>query len=725
MLPDHDEEGEGYLSRIIALMAKLDPKPMVKVVRLPLTGEGDDVVEWLDEVVPKEWTIDVRRAELERLADSAEAIDLDSVSAVEPMHNDRERSRAKRRERPTAQGQGNSDAGLYFEQDGRLWTGGDEAPEPLTVFTARIVANVTRHEAGKASIRYHVRAQHQDPAIGTREIAVEHDKYSSLSWVYAMGAEYVIRAGRDAKDHVRCAVQMFSKEDGIRSVVEHTTLGWIKDGDRWLYLHGGGAIGVDGPSDAVRVDLPPTLTRYRLAEPPRDPAAVRTAIEATLETWRLAKAGTPGARSTTAIVATLPWRAVLSPFNASPHLGGPSGNLKTLTARLVLQYFSTEFRGRSAPTPAGWGDTKNALQRLAYDCGCSVLVIDDLKTQEQLEVAEQVFQAQGNLQARSRMGMDQSLQPQLDPRGTVLSTGEVDCRTASALGRMLVVEIKAGDIDKGVLSRLQRAGDAGLSATAMAACIRWLAPRLDEVRARFATLTAEIRADLGEIPGAHPRHPDAIAELIAAYRLYLEFAVEVGAIASITAESYAAKAREYLVELAEAQAGPQTEAKPGRKFLDLIAAALRSKRCHLADANSDNAPSVYPVACGWHKDWLYQGKDEGQTLDWKIPANSKLLGFIDEAAGWVYLDDTEAVAVANEQGRRHYTPQTFSNIGRELLNEGLCRAHADGTKKRATADKRIRNHGKNRYFWIAIKDLFGPPVDPVDDDAGAIGGTNP
>jgi hypothetical protein len=710
IFPDHDQEGEGYADRIVHLLAHvpLDPKPAVKIVRLPLEGEGDDVAEWLEDARSKGWSDDECRAELERLADAAEPIDLDAVlneAIVSALLPESEKGNAGKgtKKRPQEHG----DVGIYFEQDDKLWIVGEEAPEPLANFTARITHNITRHEAGIQSVRYQIRARHQSPAIGVREATVASEKYPSMSWVFALGAEFALAAGRDRKDHARHAIQLLSTQDGIESIVEHTALGWVRHGDAWLYMHAGGAIGDDGPSAAIRVDPPPILSRYRLPDPPTDPEAIRRAVEATFAIWELPRAGTPGARGAAAIVATLPWRAVLSPFDVSCHFGGPSGNLKTSTGRLVLQHFAADVRGRNAPAPAGWNDTKNALQRLAYDCACSVLLIDDLKTNAQLEDAETIFQAQGNLQNRTRMAIDQTLQQPLDPRGTLLSTGEIDPRTASTLGRMLVDEIKAGDIDRGVLSRLQQSGDAGLFALAMSAYIRWLAPRLDEVRAQHERLTAEIRAGLGDIPGAHPRHPDAIAQLIAAYRLFVDCAVKAEAIQTITADSYVAQARQYLVELARLQADSQQDAKAGRQFLDLIAMALGAGHCYLANAHGDTAPREYAGACGWETKWLYQGNDVGQRRDWEIPTNSKQIGFIDEDAGTVYLDPTASVAIANDQARRLHTPQSFASVGRELMNEGLCEIHVEDGVPRATKHKRIPNHGKKRYFWIAIPNLFG------------------
>jgi hypothetical protein len=329
-----------------------------------------------------------------------------------------------------------------------------------------------------------------------------------------------------------------------------------------------------------------------------------------------------------------------------------------------------------------------------------VLLIDDLKTEEQLEIAEQVFQSQGNLQSRSRMGLDQSLQSALDPRGAVLSTGEVDVRSRSSLGRMLIVDVRAGDIDPTVLDKLQRMGDCGQYAAAMAAYIRWLAQRLDEVRGRLAKLTAEIRAEMGNIPGAHPRHPEAVASLAAGYRIYLDFAVEVGAIDAATARRYAEKARKCLVELAQAQAHQQEEARPGRKFLEYVAAALASKRCHLLNSLSDAAPHHYAKACGWHTD--------GLTPDLKVPVNSKCIGYIDEQAGMTYLFVTESEAYANEYARRLRSSQSFESIGRELMNEKLCRAHAEGKWPRATKARRFGREVK-RCYCVPIVNLFGDP----------------
>jgi putative DNA primase/helicase len=70
LVPDNDAPGEKYVADVIAELAKLDPKPTIKVVRLPLNNKGDDLAEWL-ESVPDGWGPDECRAELERIATTA------------------------------------------------------------------------------------------------------------------------------------------------------------------------------------------------------------------------------------------------------------------------------------------------------------------------------------------------------------------------------------------------------------------------------------------------------------------------------------------------------------------------------------------------------------------------------------------------------------------------------------------------------------------------------
>lgn len=91
ILPDNDPEGEGYAAAVVAELTKLDPRPTVKIVRLADLWrtdqkiiEGADIEEWLRDGVPDLWEPEQCRAELDRVADAAAAVDLDTAPPAEP-----------------------------------------------------------------------------------------------------------------------------------------------------------------------------------------------------------------------------------------------------------------------------------------------------------------------------------------------------------------------------------------------------------------------------------------------------------------------------------------------------------------------------------------------------------------------------------------------------------------------------------------------------------------
>jgi hypothetical protein len=603
---------------------------------------------------------------------------------------------------------------------------GQIIPIVLSNFSARITEQVERHERGEVRRQYRVEAIHSD---GSRaEALVDAEDFDAMGWVPAqLGAKWAIAAGRGMRDHVRAAIQLLSHRDGIGRRTVHTSTGWVEHEGRPLYLHAGGAIGADGPDASISVDITRALAQYRLPDPPKDRAEVRAMIRAVLDLLDLAQPGRPGSAAAAAIVTTAPLRAVLGPFDATPHFSGCSGSRKTSLGRLALQFFSSTVR-KDDRAPAAWRSTAGALQRYAFDCKDCLLFIDELTGDQAVAAATEFVQCQGNLKARDRMDTGFGIAPSLDPRGSVLSTGEADPTRQSALGRMLTVRFTPATVDLEVLTRCQNDADAGQYASAMAAYLRWLAEG-DRIAREVAGHRERVRATTDRLRDAveghdvHPRHPAIAAELVEAFRLFLGFAVEQGTFDDEAAKGYTGNVEEALLELVCNQADVQRERDPAWRFLDLLRSGLASKKFHLVDARSENAPEPYAKACGWHKDWLYQGNEAGQMLDWKIPPNSQLVGYIDIPDGLIYLEPqmarTVATTMARSQGDVFENP---ASIGRDLAKAKLIRVEREGQKERYTLEKRIPNVGKGRYLFMPISKVFeedegegeqSVPVSPV------------
>jgi hypothetical protein len=89
------------------------------------------------------------------------------------------------------------------------------------------------------------------------------------------------------------------------------------------------------------------------------------------------------------------------------------------------------------------------------------------------------------------------------------------------------VNVQPGDVNVEQLTVAQQDAAGGAYARAMAGYIQWLAPQLDRVRQDFRALSHQRRTELP--PTVHPRTADAIAQLSAAWSLWLRFVMYVGA----------------------------------------------------------------------------------------------------------------------------------------------------------------------------------------------------
>jgi hypothetical protein len=82
VLPDADTPGEGYGASVLRILKRQDPRPRVKLVRLPGLSDGEDVADWIPRVVGERTgnsALEAVRAELRALVQSATTVDWDAV----------------------------------------------------------------------------------------------------------------------------------------------------------------------------------------------------------------------------------------------------------------------------------------------------------------------------------------------------------------------------------------------------------------------------------------------------------------------------------------------------------------------------------------------------------------------------------------------------------------------------------------------------------------------
>ena len=495
-------------------------------------------------------------------------------------------------------------------------------PTPLCNFRARIAEDVTLDDGVEELREFVIEACLRGR---TTRFRLPAERFASMSWpADRLGAGAVLYPGYSIREHARVAIQTTSEEITERRIYAH--MGWRQlEGGDWAFLHAGGAMGTSGPLNGIETDLPAELARFALPVPPEGEELV-VVIEASLKTLDLTpdRIGIP-------LFAGI-WRSVLDPTDFTQHITGPTGTFKSSVAAVHQAFFGTTSEARNLP--ANWSSTANALEGLAFTAKDTMLVIDEyspmgLNTDRAAleRKAERLIRGQGNRSGRQRLGADLRLRPTRPPRGSILSTGEETPGRQSLRGRMVIHEMEPGMIDVEVLTRCQRTADSGSCARCMAAFLKWLAPRIEQMRERLQRRKLELRAEFAQAT-SHRRTPEIMADLFAALEIFCEFALEMSqekAITHAAAEELLASARHALEDAADAQDALQGEVEPVERFVQLLCSAVSSGDAHLAGPGGE-APGggENPKAWGWRTD----GK--GTDSPWRSHGTR---------VGWVDGDD--------------------------------------------------------------------------------------
>ena len=557
---------------------------------------------------------------------------------------------------------------------------GDKVQKPLTNFTARIVANIEVDDGVETKNNLEIEAVLKNR---TKVFSVPSSDFATMNWALdKLGGEAIIAPGAGSKDHARAAIQHLSGDMEQRTLYTHT--GWRHLGNKWVYLHGVGAIGHEGLCDSLKVKLPPNLAQFRLPEPPTGDELV-DAILASLRLLDVAPLS-----CTVPIYASI-WRALLGDSDFSVHATGLTGTFKTSVSALAMQHFGAGFDARHVP--GAWSSTANANAALQFVLKDALFLIDDFvpkgsssDVERQHRDADRIFRGQGNTSGRGRLGRDgTSLSEANPPRGLTLSTGEDVPRGQSLNSRSWLVEFSPGDVDLKRLTACQGDASAGIYAQAMSAFLKWLAPQYSDVKNRLPKQIERFRAAATR-SGQHARTPEIVANLMVGLNWFLKFATEVGALSADDAKACRAKALRALGQAAMAQTRGQAGEDSAQRFLSLIAAVLDRGDACLREA-ATGAPS---------------DREKGHCIGWTT------------TDGLVLLEPESAYAAVHQlaalQGEAF--PVRCKTLGKRLEERGLLTHH---DKSRNTTQVTI-GAARKRVWSIKMSAIFPPLEAQIGDE---------
>jgi hypothetical protein len=550
---------------------------------------------------------------------------------------------------------------------------------PLANFTARIVSDIHRDDGEREEREFGMEAELGGCKVTFSLSAAE---FGRMNWVlHRLGPQAIVYPGQH--QHTRAAIQFFSS--AIRQERIFTHLGWRRQGMQHTYLHSGGALGSEGPVSDVQVQLPSALECFQV-QPPGDSNERTQSIRASLRCLSLAPD-----RVTFPLLASV-YRAPFSKTDFSMFLVGKTGVFKTALAALCQQHFG--MRMDSAHLPGHFASTANALESLAFHAKDALLVIDDFApagrhTDEGLEsIAERLFRAVGNQQGRSRMAGNGRLQQARPPRALLLATGEKVPDGPSIRARLVIVEVASAEVDRATLSECQRAGEDGHLARSMGAFLGWIAVRYNELHQRLRKRSLEIRSQ-GRGRSVHARLPGALAELQSGFELWLEFALETGAISTAERTELEQRCERAFQELAVLQIRYHQARDPALRFVGLLKVALACGQAHVAGRRGHLPES--PETWGWRR------KGEG----WD-PQGTRI--------GWVaetdlFLDPTVSYQIAQSVAGSERLTLGQQALHRSLRERGLLNSVDHG--RQMVQVRRTLSGSPRQVLHLKAADLTG------------------
>jgi len=564
---------------------------------------------------------------------------------------------------------------LYAVKDGQLvlkkYTAHGETSVPLANFDARIVAQITRDD-GIDKTRSLVIEVEMANGNKLEEAEVPADEFANMNWVMnKFGADPTIAAGPIMKDHLRAAIQTLSTDKEYQYVYTHT--GWRKVDDDWLFLTMAGGLSKDGLIQNVTVDLGVgKLNNYDVSAPP-DGIELSDCIQASMKVASVLpeRLGYP--------VFLLPYLSAfceILELDFSVFLAGSTGVMKTAVAAIAQAHEGKGFNERNLP--GNWISTGNALEKSAYLAKDMIFVVDDFvpgaaqDANATHRLADRLLRGQGNRAGRARMNRDRSLQAEYFPRGLIVSTGEEVPRGSSLRGRMLILEINKGDVDTSILTELQKYATQGALMGAKSGFVRWLAPKMDELKQTLPSQKNERRNEIRQSSRGHSRTSGILACLMVTLDLFCEYATEVRCLTDEEAANFRKEGCKHILDTGRDQDEVQNEEKSSRRFLELLNAVLLSEEAHLASF-TDDVPPPNPTRWGWRE--ITVGTGDNERTDWR--AGGEKIGWV--KGNDIYLEFDAAYAavqkIAKTQGNAfNISPKPL----RQLLDDDKHIASKEG-----------------------------------------------
>lgn len=588
---------------------------------------------------------------------------------------------------------------------------GEPSETTLTNFRARIVVDAAEDDGSgrddAAPVRYYHLECHQRGRVDL--IRIPAGDFNSMDWVPVyLGAAHIVSPGAGKAARARHGIQLLSPGLERRTIYTHT--GWRKIDGQWVFLHADGAIGPAGPVGGIDVRLEDGLRRYVLPGPPEG-ADRQEAVRRSLGFLGIADVAQTWPMLANAYAA--PTGEALQ-TNFTGWAQGVSGTRKTAATVLLMNHYG-DFT-EEGHLPCSFLDTANSTELTCFSAKDVLVPMNDFSPQEdpkaaaaQGQKATQIMRARGNNQGRKRLTRDCQQMGAHPPRGLPFVSSELPV-PGSQSGEARSFGFGWQQVDLGRLTQAQNC-DRSHYALAMSAYIQWLAGQMDELKETLPDRVRTLARSQDEI--GHGRVSCAAAHLICAVELFLQFAVEVGAVTETECAAHFVAAKAAIANCAVDTDRQQAEKRPAVTFLEYLRASLLRGSIYLRDYDTDQAPGADPRRYGWER-------SGGECEGYYPRSNARDVGWVKDRKLYLVPATIHQVVVEFARSSGAGFPFDLKALGQALdQDELLAQKSEEQRQKRLTFRATVRG-GARVHCWVLPEDaIFPASEEPGEGPAGA------
>jgi len=524
------------------------------------------------------------------------------------------------------------------------------------------------------------------------EVEVKATEFESLSWVTPnWAAKACVFSGRFTKDKATDAFKRIASQYLIDKTI-YTHTGWTRRSNKYIFLHGGGAIGESN----ITIKLDDKLSSYILPSESSTTDVLRKAVKHSLDFINVASHEI-----------TYPMLALvyLSPLNEFFRIAkiepsfimtllGATGTKKSTLTALALSHFG-DFAAKDLP--GSFRSTHNSLERQGFALKDVLAAIDDYHptTQASHSVSmnramQEMTRSYGDRSGRGRMNPDGTLKKTFTPRGNVIISAEDKPDIGeSGLARHYILTIEAGSVNISKLSEMQDKSE--LLPIAMRGYIEWIIPQCEELPAILHDLFIKYRDEIRQNQQQHGRLAEATAWLKIGIEMFSRFVMSLGG----SDDKHSNRMNEFKIAVTTAhnnQIIRMKNEKPVELFLAALIDMLGSGKC-------------YVVEVGKQKEYDKYGN--------LINENPKgdMVGYFDNEYHYFYIETIYNLVYSAFKCRNQIFPIGKDMLLKHLEDAGMINiGNSSRTKVKSINGKKIRLLWiKNEFLTIGVNDI------PLDD----------